>query len=99
MIARPSKIARPQNNRRLTKKSPNVRLALEIISVILCCLLNCCFFEMIANEYEEFLVTFQTDKPMSMFLHRDLEKLLGNQMKRFVKKEVLDGNSSASQDK
>ena len=32
------------------------------------------FFEIIANEYEEFLVTFQTDKPMSMFLHRDLEK-------------------------
>ena len=55
------------------------------------------FFEMIANEYEEFLATFQTDKPMSMFLHRDLEKLLRNQMKRFVKKEVLDENSSASQ--
>ena len=34
---------------------------------------------------------------MSMFLHRDLEKLLRNQMKRFVKKEVLDENSSASQ--
>ena len=44
-----------------------------------------------------FFVTFQTDKLVSMFLHRDLKKLIRNQMKLFVKKDFLDEKSSASQ--
>ena len=43
-----------------------------------------------------FFVTFQTDKLVSMFLHRDLKKLIRNQMKLFVKKDFLDEKSSAS---
>ena len=53
------------------------------------------FFESVAKEYNEFLVKFQCDKPMSMFLHRDLDRLVRNQMRRFIKKETLESLSTS----
>ncbi|XP_033224613.1 uncharacterized protein LOC117177794 [Belonocnema kinseyi] len=48
------------------------------------------FFEMFARDIEPFLDEFQSDKPLTRFLHTALYQIVHTTMTRIVKKEVLD---------
>ena len=52
-------------------------------------------FESVAHQFDEFLVRYQTDRPMVPFLCRDLDTLLRGICQRFVKKSVLDEANTA----
>ena len=55
------------------------------------------FFVSVAKELQDFLIRFQTDKPMLPFLYHALESLMGSLLKRFVKGNVFTENMSGSQ--
>ena len=52
------------------------------------------FFEEIARSLNAFLLTFQSDKPMAVFLVETLDQLLRSFCSKFVKKEVLSVTST-----
>ena len=52
------------------------------------------FFTSIASFVEPFLTFYQTDHPVMPFLSSDLETLLRNLMKKFLKSDVLEKASS-----
>ena len=53
-------------------------------------------FVSISKIVEDFLTVYQTDKPMVPFLAEDLDNLLRNLMRRFVKKDVLKSATSVT---
>ena len=53
-----------------------------------------CFIS-IAKQVNEFLVLYQTDKPMVPFIGSDLRRMLVGVMKRFVKKDIMKSADSA----
>ena len=52
------------------------------------------FFEEIARSLNAFLRTFQSDKPIAIFLVETLDQLLRSFCSKFIKKEVLSGAST-----
>ena len=52
------------------------------------------FFEQVAKKLNDFLVLFQTDKPMAPFLAESLEELLRYFMDQFILKRVLEKAST-----
>lgn len=53
------------------------------------------FFKCVAGQIQPFLVTFQSDKPLTPFLSSELCNLLRSLMQRFMKKEVLSEATTA----
>ncbi|XP_027145370.1 uncharacterized protein LOC113747891 isoform X2 [Larimichthys crocea] len=47
------------------------------------------FFMAISRVFQPFLTKYQTDVPMMLFLWEDLETLMRNLLKRFIKREAL----------
>ena len=47
-------------------------------------------FSIVASILGPYLLAYQTDKPMSSSMCSDLERLLRNMLKLFVKQEVID---------
>jgi hypothetical protein len=52
------------------------------------------FFEEVAKKLNEFLVVFQTDKPMAPFLTETLENLIRTLMSKFIRKDLLGKSCS-----
>ena len=52
------------------------------------------FFEEVAKKLNEFLVVFQTDKPMAPFLTETLEDLIKTLMRKFIRKDLSDKSCS-----
>ena len=52
------------------------------------------FFEEVAKKLNEFLVVFQTDKPMAPFLTETLEDLIKTLMRKFIRKDLRDKSCS-----
>ena len=50
----------------------------------------------ISKVLKPFLVKYQTDEPMIMFLAEDLHDMCGKLMHKFVKKSVLDSADTMS---
>lgn len=55
------------------------------------------FFMLIAKIFEKFLVKYQASRPMVPFLHKDLEMILRNLLKRLVKRSILDEKETVNQ--
>ena len=51
------------------------------------------FFEEIARDLNAFLLIFQSDKPMAIFLVETLDQLLRSFYSKFMKKDVLSATS------
>ena len=51
------------------------------------------FFEEVAKKLNEFLVVFQTDKPMAPFLMGTLEDLIKSLMRKFIHKDLCESCS------
>ena len=56
----------------------------------------CEFSLSICRDIEPFLTLFQAERPLCVFLFSKLVDLLTTLMQRFIRKDVLDSNSSAS---
>ena len=54
------------------------------------------FFEDIAKTLNSFLVPYQTDKPMILFLAESLETFLRSLCMKFIRKDVLESAKTAS---
>ena len=54
------------------------------------------FFESVARQFDQFLVRYQTDKPMVPFLCGDLDMIVRGLCQRFMKQSVLDVASSTA---
>ena len=52
------------------------------------------FFEEIARDLNAFLLIFQSDKPIAIFLVETLDQLLRSFCSKFIKKDVLSGTST-----
>ena len=52
------------------------------------------FFEEIARDLNAFLLIFQSDKPMAIFLVETLDQLRRSFFSKFIKKDVLSGTST-----
>ena len=52
------------------------------------------FFRFLTKKLKPFLLQFQSDKPMVLFLSDSLEELVRSLMKVIVKKEVLEEAST-----
>ena len=55
------------------------------------------FFESVARQFDQFLVRYQTDKPMVPFLCGDLGVIVRGLCQRFMKQSVLDEATSTAQ--
>ena len=55
------------------------------------------FFESVARQFDQFLVRYQTDKPMVPFLCGDLDMIVRGLCQRFMKQSVLDEATSTAQ--
>ena len=55
------------------------------------------YFESMARQFDEFLVRYQTDKPVVPFLCGDLDILVRGLCQRFIKKSVLEEASTTAQ--
>ena len=54
-------------------------------------------FSFVSSILEPYLLAYQTDKPMILFMCSDLERLLRNILNVFVKQEVIDKCSTPIQ--
>ena len=52
------------------------------------------FFEEIARDLTAFLLTFQSDKPMAIFLVGTFDQLQQSFCSKFIRKDVLSGTST-----
>ena len=48
------------------------------------------FFSFIAGLLEPYLLAYQTDSPMIPFMYEDLQKLVTNLLKLFVKSSIIE---------
>ena len=55
------------------------------------------FFESVARQFDQFLVRYQTDKPMVPFLCGDLDVIVQGLCQRFMKQSVLNEATSTAQ--
>ena len=55
------------------------------------------FFESVARQFDQFLVRYQTDKPMVPFLCGDLDMIVRGLCQSFMKQSVLDEATSTAQ--
>ena len=55
------------------------------------------YFESMARQFDEFLVRYQTDKPVVPFLCGDLDTLVRELCQRFMKRPVLEEASTTAQ--
>ena len=55
------------------------------------------FFESVARQFDQFLVRYQTDKPMVPFLCGDIDVTVRGLCQRFMKQSVLDEATSTAQ--
>ena len=53
-------------------------------------------FVYISKVLKPFLVKYQTDEPMIMFIGEDLFDMCGKLMQKFVKKDILDSTDTMS---
>ena len=59
------------------------------------CVCKLSFFCALAKPIECFLTAYQTDKPMIFFVAKNLELLIRNLMKKFIRTKVVDANTVA----